>query len=201
MKIKSVYVFLLSCLFFACSEDKTNDNLEEMGIKDNISSHERISSKDYDHVVYYSNFDAGIKNGVVSLFKSDISHGELTYTGDLGYEIDEYTNKVRVKNENDTDEYFDIYNVTELSDKLVFDVKTDKGTVLEDVEYVFDGSRLGCPWCWVIGAVVTLVKVVVDASTETECQTAIAACVSAGGTPSTTISSGLFTYSCTVTCN
>jgi len=47
----------------------------------------------------------------------------------------------------------------------------------------------------------SLVIAIIDATTDSDCIKAVNACVDAGGKPSTTITEGFFSSSCTVTCN
>lgn len=201
MKSRINYALVLVCLILAsCSDDTAIENQESVNTKDDLLLERKITPANYDHVISYGDVDAGIKDNVTEVFIDDQLVNQVEYIGDLGYNVVEYTDKYRVVNDDDSNEYFEIYNVRELSDKIVFDVKTTDGNVLPDFEYSYE-NKLPCPWCWVAGAVITVVEVIADTFNETECQTAINACVAAGGLPSTQITNGLFSSSCSVTCN
>lgn len=205
MKLKFNFLLVLTSLFFAaCSDDSSIESVSTNSITETSITMNKISSINYDHVISYGDYDAGIySNGSVDLFLNDELHNKVTYVGDLGYTTVQFQDKFRIVNSKNSSEYFEIVNVTKTSiDKstelIEFDVIAVDGSVLQGFEYT---AAKACPWCWVAGGVIKIIEVVVDATTDSDCIKAVNACVQAGGLPTTQIEEGFFSSSCTVTCN
>lgn len=115
-------------------------------------------------------------------------------------EIDNQT--VRIVNNNNTDEYYELTNVINEDNNKNFDLfYSSRNLNISDIKIEFnEESSAKCPWCWVTVAGY-IIKAAVEITTESDCQTAINACTEAGGLPTTKIIDGFFSDSCEVTCN
>lgn len=206
MKLKFNFLLILTCIAFTSC---TNDNVSEEDMSkydlDTSTTMQRINPSNYEHIISYDGYSAGASNkGTIDLFLNDKLYNQIEYVGELGYTTVEFTDKFRIINEKDSDEYYDILNVKktkidESTELIKFDVKSFDGTQWYGFEY--QAERLACPWCWVGAAILTALDSILDATSPSDCQTAIDACISAGGKPSTQIEDGWFSYSCTVICN
>ena len=192
----------MGLIFNSCSTNQVTENESADFMSKSISN--------YQYVVTYGKIQsAANKEEDVKLYFNSNLYNEITYTGALNYNTTEFANKFRVENSEDNNEFFEIVNVTRTTinssaELIKFDVTTSDGGLYKGLEYEYDTMSIqnrACPWCWVAGVVISIVDAAVELGSETECQTAVNTCVEAGGLPSATIEEGLFSFSCSVTCN
>lgn len=184
-------------VFTSCSEEENiNTDHNQHLSNQNIS---RLSS-DYGSLEY-KNKTVLINKDDFSMFQNDSLKYDFHYEGEMDYNFEQTSEEVKISNIDNNEEFFKIQNVVIEDDRIVFDVLTSDNQLYENINYYADSVTLtearACAWCWLIGPVVDAAVAIFS---ESDCQTAIKACLQAGGLPSTTITNGLFGSSCSVTC-
>ncbi len=184
-------------VFTSCSEDENINTNEAQQLSELSTS--RLTSN-------YGSFEFENKTILINkdtlrMFHNDSLKYDFHYEGEMDYNLDETPSEVKISNIDNSDEFFKIQNLNVGEDVLTFDVLTSDDKFLKSIKYYPDSATLSqakaCGWCWVIPIVVGAVS---EFMSESDCQTAIKACLQAGGLPNTTITQGVFSNSCAVIC-
>lgn len=157
----------------------------------------------YDNKYIFANADENDLEYLTSFDgQFNFSHyTEFGYPNPLNYTIEENGNNILILN-NITNESIELSNIKLVNGVYNFDISGNNKKIVNAKfsENIETHVSQKCPWCWVAPAVALVIEAIGDATSESDCQTAVNACVKAGGLPSTKIEEGWFGNSCTVTC-
>lgn len=195
-----IFLFVSCFIFNSCSTDVIE------------SSDPKVNMEDFNLSIKYDKIIIGETSpGNFDYFYDD----ELTRTIHFSKNLMKSSKKpflvteiaddhIRISNPENAEQYFDMFNISQLSNKIEFDVIDNLGNQFNDFE-VYQGFQSKsvpvCPWCWVVIPVAGIVESIIDASNDSDCVEGIKACERAGGLPSTEIDESIFGDSCKVTCN
>lgn len=190
-------LFVTLSIATSCSNEANDESTKNQNDSSNLFA--RISSDNGS--LEFENKTVTINKTGFSKYVNDSLKYDFEYIREIDYIIDETEDVATVSNIDDNNEFFKIQNFKVEDDKIVFDVLTSDNQLFEGIKYYADSQTLNeakfCHWCVLVPIVL---EALTDLLNESDCQTAINACLKAGGLPSTTITSGLFGSSCTVTC-
>lgn len=190
-------LFVTLSIATSCSNEINDESTKNKNESSNLFA--RISSEDGS--LEFENKTVTINKTGFSKYVNDSLKYDFEYISEIDYVIDETEDVATVSNIDDNNESFKIKNFRVEEDRIVFDVLTSDNKLFENIKYYADSETLNeakfCYWCVLVPVVL---EALTDLLNESECQTAINACLKAGGLPSTTITSGLFGNSCTVVC-
>ncbi|ESU29177.1 hypothetical protein FLJC2902T_12190 [Flavobacterium limnosediminis JC2902] len=182
----------------SCSNEGNEEPTKSQNESSNLTA--RISSE-YGSLEF-ENKTVTINKIGYSKYVNDSLQYDFDYDEEIDYVIDETENEVIVSNVEDSSEFFKIRNIVVEEDKIVFNVLTSNGELFENIEYYADSETLEeakfCVSCWMIGPTFTLLNILFDDTPP--CQAEINSCLNSGGLPTVTITSGIFSSSCSVTC-
>jgi hypothetical protein len=202
---KLLQTFTVCTLIFmsSCSKDVLDVSIdgEIQQIEENIDFKSRAKSNSY--LQYQGIRIVALDDGRnLEYFEDFQLTQKFIYSGNLNYKTKHDEQSYKIINPLDENEFYEIFNAHVKNDKITFDVKTPEGLVLKNLKFhpKYKSNNQKCPWCWVGGAVVAVIKTIAEESNDSDCETAIKQCMQAGDLPSTKIEEGFFDSSCDVSC-
>lgn len=196
-RTKLLYTAVITILLTGCGDESIIENQSEFD-----SSAFEITGK-YNDVIVGKSPDNTIKYFLNNRIINSVSYPDvISKSIQQYYKLDVIgEDHIRISNPDDLTEFFELRDITNFQGGKLFDVYSSNGNYLKDIEVQFSSAQPKCGIkCWV-GPVVFLVDVILDATTDSDCQTAIKECRAAGGLPSTEIEEGFWGDKCKVTCN
>jgi|SRR5690554_608643 len=195
---------ITSCSNEGVSERETNNDFSK---REGTGLEEVLLNPNNSWIAFDGKYTVITDDEIIHYDENDNFHHFVEAGNNFGYdfiydEINDYTTVINTENQS---EYFEIHNINIEDNIYSFDVRSSSGIVINDLRLFTPDFPVNEPqniriWLAVIELVVAILDAVV-ASSPGDCQSAINACVQAGGKPSTKITDNWWGYSCTVTCN